>query len=1035
VTAKAEFGLLGPLMVRCGGAMVPFPAGKQRAVLAALLLNANQVVTLDELAEILWGSRPPASARVTIQNYAMRLRHALSGTGHSRIVTQLRGYQIRLAEDELDISRFEALLAAAVKAAGDGSWDRAADRAGAALALWRGAPLEDVPSELLTLREVPRLEEMRLQALEARIDADLQLGRQASVIGELRQLVAAHPLRERLHAQLMLALYRDSRQGEALAAFQAARGLLIEELGAEPGPGLRGLHQRILGADPALAVAAPGPPAGARAGSPVPRLLPASVRNFAGRAAELRMLNAMLDEATAGNGAVVISAIGGTAGVGKTALAVHWAHQVAGRFPDGQLYANLHGYDAAAPVPACDVLAGFLRELGVAGQDIPVETDERAARYRSLLAGKRTLVVLDNAHEAEQVRPLLPGTSASLAVVTSRDSLAGLVARHGALRLELDLLPLADAVGLLRALVGGRVDAEPRAAEVLATQCARLPLALRVAAEFAVTRPASSLAELTGELADRQRRLDQLDAGGDPGTEVRAVFSWSYRHLDAGSARAFRLLGLPPEADLDSFAVAALTGTTLARGRQVLGQLTRAHLIQATGQDRFSMHDLLRAYARGLAAADGEREQRAALTRLFDHYLHTAATAMDTLAPAERHRRPRIPPPGSPVPDVASEPAARAWLDSQRACLVAAAAYTASQGWPGHATRLAAILISYLDAGGYYPEAITIHMCARRAAAATGDRAAEATALTSLGFVHLRQGRYQQASDHLRQALVLFRETGDQSGQARALGNLGSIDHQYGRYQQASDHLRQALVLFRETGDQSGQARALANLGLVNLRRGRYREAADDLGQALTLSRGTGDQSCQARALTNSGIVAIQQRRYRQAAGQLQQALALFRGIGDPSGEAYALANLGEVDLRQDRCQQAAGRFQQALALFRETGNRSGEVTALNGLGGALLAAGRPGEARAQHSAALELSSRIGARYEEACSHDGLARTHHATGDTGLACAHWQQALAIYADLGAPEAGEIRSQLAAGPRRARPGPGRARPAPGNARQQ
>jgi transcriptional regulator with XRE-family HTH domain len=381
-----------------------------------------------------------------------------------------------------------------------------------------------------------------------------------------------------------------------------------------------------------VAGAPPGPdPSGPESGSR-PRQLPPTVAGFTGRAAELAALTKILDGASAPE-TVVISAIGGTAGVGKTALAVQWAHQVAGRFPDGQLYVNLHGYDPDRPMPAADALAGFLRGLGVPGQDIPPGEDERAARYRSLLAGRKLLVVLDNAGSVEQVRPLLPGSPSCAVLVTSRDSLAGLVARHGATRLEVDLLPPADAASLLRALIGQRAKDDPGAAGTLAAQCCRLPLALRVAAELAIARPGVPLADLAAELADQQRRLDLLDAGGDSRTAVRAVFSWSYRHLEDDSARAFRLAGLHPGPDFDPYAVAALTGTKLEQARTALDALARAHLIHPAGRGRHGMHDLLRAYARELAdATDGEEEQNAALTRLFDYYLHTADTTVPSPA-------------------------------------------------------------------------------------------------------------------------------------------------------------------------------------------------------------------------------------------------------------------------------------------------------------------------------------------------------------------------------------------------------------------
>jgi tetratricopeptide (TPR) repeat protein len=446
----------------------------------------------------------------------------------------------------------------------------------------------------------------------------MHMGRHEQLVPQLRDLARQHPLREHNHAQLMLALYRCGRQAEALAAYQRARDVLVTELGVEPGPGLRDLHQRILSADPALAVTGPARPAEAEPLRVTPQELPSAVPGFTGRSAELKALTGLLDRSgPQAPGAVVISAIGGTAGVGKTALAVHWAHNVADRFPDGQLYVNLRGYDPGQPVPAADALAGFLRSLGVPGQDIPPEENERAARYRSLLAGKRILVVLDNAGSADQVRPLLPGTGACTVVVTSRDALAGLVAIDGAARLDLDLLPLAEAVALLQTLIGSRADAEPDAAAELADQCCRLPLALRVAAELAASRPAASLAGLTGELADLRTRLDLLGAGGDPRTQVRAVFSWSYQQLSIEAARAFRLVGLNPGPDLEPYAAAALTGAALPLARQALEVLARAHLISNTRGESDALVRLGEVYLGlgGYEQAAGHFEQALAMSR------------------------------------------------------------------------------------------------------------------------------------------------------------------------------------------------------------------------------------------------------------------------------------------------------------------------------------------------------------------------------------------------------------------------------------
>ena len=1009
------FGVLGPLLVRDGDSVVGLPAGRLRVLLAALLVRAGTVVPGDVLSEVLWDGSPPGGATTTLRFHVMRLRQALGPAG-ARVVTRNPGYLLDAGDQEVDLLRFGSLIRGGGAAVRSGQWERAWELLDEGLGLWRGEPLVDVPSELLRRDHLPAMERLRLDAAEWRVDAGLQLGWHGELAAELQSLVAAHPLRERFHGQLMLALVRCGRQAEALQAYQSAREVLAQELGTEPGTELRELHQQILTGDPALALPQSASVKGSGATAVVPRELPAPVAGFSGRAAELAALSGLLEQSgESARAAIVISAIGGTAGVGKTALAVQWAHTVADRFPSGQLYANLRGYDPDQPMAATDALAGFLLSLGVPGQDIPPEEDQRAARYRSLLAGKKILILLDNAGSADQVRPLLPGSPDSMVVVTSRDALAGLVARHGATRLDLDLLPPADAVGLLRKLIGQRVDDDPGAAAELAGLCCRLPLALRVAAELALARPSVPLAGLVGELAHQRRRLDMLDAGGDPRTAVRMVFSWSHRHLDEDAARAFRLAGLHPGPDFDPYAVAALTGMTLEEARAVLGGLARAHLIQQSGPGRYGMHDLLRAYARELAARDGDVEQDAALTRLFDHYLHTAAAAMDSLHPADRHRRPRIPPPAGPVPPVAVPSAARSWLDVGRATLVAVTVHAVGQGRPSHATRLSAILFRYLDYGGHYAEALTIHAHARAAAQNTADRAAEALALNHLASVHYRQSRYQQAANYYWQALALFRQTGDHAGQARALANLGLVHHYRGRYREAIDLNRQALVIYREIADRSAGVEALNNLSLSEERLGRYDLAARHQQRVLAIAADLGDRELECIALVNLGAVGLRQGRYRQAAGHLDRALTLSRETGFRAAEAGSLVRTGDLYTRQSRPEEAVSHLHEALALYREIGSRSGETDVLNSLGGVLLVGGHPHRARAEHDAALGLAVQTGDKYQQARAHHGLGQACHADGDSGEARRHWQQALELFTELGTPEAERVRAQLAAAP--------------------
>jgi DNA-binding SARP family transcriptional activator len=1027
--AAVRFGVLGPLEVVDGaGAGRAVPAAKQRIVLATLLLAGGRTVPAPGLAEALWDTSPPPNAPAVMRTYVMRLRRVLGPAG-GRIVRRPAGWAVELHDpQEFDLALADCLGRDAQVAAQAQNWRQVSSLLATALSLWRGEPLADVPSAALARREAGRLAELRLQFTQARIDADLHAGRHGDVVAELRRLAAEHPFREHIRAQLMLACYRCGHQAAALAVYREARRALADELGVEPGHELRQLHQMMLIADPSLLPgpaafrwpapgelpAAPAQFAGTGAAA-APRELPGAVRHFVGREEELAALTALLTSATRPPATLVISAIGGTAGVGKTALALRWAQQAAELFPDGQLYVNLRGYDPGRPVDAGEALAGFLRAMGVAGQDIPADADERAARYRSLLAGRKLLIMLDNASDVSQVRPLLPGTPGCVTLVTSRNSLAGLVAREGAHRLDLDLLPLPDAVGLLRAMIGARVDAEPASAAKLAEQAARLPLALRVAAELAVARPGVSLADLTAELADQRRRLDLLEAGGDAGTTVRAVFSWSYRQLDDAAARAFRLAGLHPGADFDRYALAALTGTTVADADRMLDVLARAYLLQAAGPGRYGLHDLLRAYARELAGSgEDDQDRRAALSRLFGYYLRAAQAATAAIFPAEASRAiGGSPSPDGPSPPIADETTALAWLDAERANLVTTAGHAAEHGWSGLAIGLAVTLFRYLDAAGHFTEAITIHSCARRAAARAGDRAAEGTALTNLGVVHIRQGQDRQAAECLRHALRLHRQTGDRTGEARTLHNLGVIEIWHGEHRQAAGYLGQALRLHRQAGDLPGQIRSLSTLGCIDRRLGRYPQATGRQQEALALSRRIGDRTGEAYALAYLGELDSRQDRYQQADDQIRSALTIFRELGDRNGQAGALNDLADLDLHLGRHEQAAAHLQQALILHRQLGDRNGEAEALNVLGELLLVTGQNAPGRTQHEAALTLASSVGNKYQQARAHDGLARSYHADHDTAIARRHWEEALSLYTGLDIPEADQIRSRLAA----------------------
>jgi tetratricopeptide (TPR) repeat protein len=750
------------------------------------------------------------------------------------------------------------------------------------------------------------------------------------------------------------------------------------------------------------------PPAGADHGpppAPVPRQLPADVSAFVGRADEIAELDARL---RTGGSAVVISAVSGTPGVGKTTLAVRCAHRVAGRFPDGQLYIDLRGYGPEPPVPPDFALGVFLRSLGLAAGDIPQDTAERAACYRTLLADRCMLVVLDNARSVDQVRPLLPGTASSAVIVTSRDDLAGLVARDGATRVDLDVLAGPEAATLLRTLIGARVDAEPEAAAALAERCARLPLALRIVAEIAMAHPEKTLTEMVDDLTDERRRLDLLDAAGDRRTAVRAVFSWSYQQLSPGAARAFALIGSHPGRHIDAYAVAALTGTDLPSALSHVDELRRAHLIEAAGPRRHAMHDLLRAYAAEcLAESD---EDGSAVTRLLDFFVFTAASAVRALFPHDAVPTPARP--TSEVPAVDRPELASRWLDEQRANLVAIAGHAAAHGHPQHAADVSRILWRYLEVGGHYQDALAVHGDAARVA----DRVeGGAAVLANLGNTHWWLGAYRDALVYFERSLAGHRsgrpEAGDAEGEARALARIGVVHERLGDYTTAIEYIGQALDTYHRLGNRHGEGAQLVNLGAVQRRLGHHDEAAEHERRAADIFHELGDARLEGYALGNLGAVYSLLGRDDEAIDHLETALACCRETGDRGGEASALGALGAAHARRKRFGEALDHLHPALAIAREISDRGVETETLNTLGETLSAMEQPGPALERHRAALVLSRQTGDRYEQARALDGVGVALSGLGRTAEARRSWFKALAAYERLAVPEAARVREQL------------------------
>jgi DNA-binding SARP family transcriptional activator len=997
-----DFRILGPLEASENGRVLPLGAPKERVLLASLLLRANRVVATDRLIEVLWGASPPGTARATLQTYVLRLRRALQPSRGAPspplIVTRPPGYVLQVRPEGVDLHRFERLVAEARAAMAGGGSGQAAELLRQALGLWHGPALGDVASmSPLLMGEAARLEEARHAALEERIEAELALGWHARLVGELEALVVEQPLRERAHGQLMLALYRSGRQAEALAVYQAARQVFHDELGLEPGRELQRLQQQILAADASLEL--PGPaaapsPATARA---VPAQLPADVADFTGRAEDLRQLDCLLaTRAELPTTAVVISAIAGTAGVGKTALAVHWGHQVRGQFPDGQLYVDLRGYAPTPPVRPIQALAMLLHALGVPAEQVPVEIDEAAGLYRSLMADRRLLVLLDNARSPDQVRPLLPASPGCMVLVTSRDRLAGLVAMQGARRLTLDTLTLGEARELLERIVGKRrVAAEPQATTELARSCALLPLALRIAAASLTDQPQRGIADYVAELG-KGNRLAALEITGDQQAKVRAAFDLSYNALDPAGQRLFRLLGLVPGHDVTPGATAALAGSTSQQAWRLLDRLAGAHLLSRRGPNRFGFHDLLRLYAAERAHHDDlEQDRRAAIRRLLEWYLRTVDAAARLLYP-EMLRLP-LPTADTQQPTTRFEEhtQARAWLDAERPNLVSAVQHAAAHGPLPAAWLIADALRGYLVLRAYAVDWLAVAQAGLAAAEADGDLRAQAAAQLSLADVHQRQSQHQKAIEHYTRMLVLSRQTGWLDGQATALGSLGCVHWQSGRLHEAADHLTQALALSRQTGRLAAQAASLTNLGAVHQELGRLEQAANYHSQALALDQEAGSRRNEAADRANLGETLHALGWLDQAFDHLTTTLAEHREVGDRAGEADSLRALAAIHLDAGHLTDALQLADAAIALARDTGERRIEAEATNVLAAAHRHLGEHARAVDGHHRALGLARETSHRHPEAAALIGLAAAHQQLDHLDQALNYANQALTL----------------------------------------
>ena len=1029
-----RFNVLGPLTVDTPAAgPVVLRAGIPRNLLLLLLLNANTVVAGGQLAEQLWGDAQPAVASAGLRNHVSRLRRQLGPEAGARVRTVSPGYLVEVGEGELDARVFTDSCRRGRRLLLRGDAAGAAEALSGALLLWRGEPGADLPLSADVQAQLQRLNETRLLALEGRVEADLRLGRHRELVAELRSLVEAHPLRESLHEQLMLALYQAGRQAEALEAFRELRRTLVREVGVEPAASVQELHQRILAADPALTPlpagtarpATPGPvhvrAAGtASAADPAsgsglglaalatapgrpgkPCQLPADTRSFTGRGREVDALVALAGQVPQGSepGTVVISAVDGMAGIGKSALAIHAAHRLRGQYPDGQLFIDLHGHTPGiAPLAAGEALDWFLRALGVPPQLIPQDLDGKAACYRDRLADTRTLIVLDNAAGVAQVRPLLPATPGCLVLVTSRRRLTGLDDAHA---LALDVLSHAEAVALLRSVAGpDRLPADHPAIGELITLCGHMPLALRVTAARLRHHPALRPEHIVEQLRDERGRLGYLQ---DEDRDLTAVFESSYAALPPAEQLLFARLALVPGPDTDAGAAAGLSGTDRRTVERLLESLLDHNLLAQPAPGRYRFHDLVRLYARTLSDAEPAAAREAALGRLLDYYQHTAQAGDRHLVRFTRSGRTgpgRTPTAAvsAAAPRLEDRAAALSWMRAERHNLLAAA-QAMTEVDPPRAVALTAALDSFLQQEGPWTLAVALHRVAAGIALGHGDPTLAADAFHALGRAHILLGGYPAATDALGRAMELYQGLGDQLGEANTLHVVGRIRHMSGDFPNATRLQQQALELYRGLGDRLGEANALHDLGRARLLTGDA-SAAAVLEQALAVYRSLGHGSGEANTLWSLGRARSVAGDYPAATDLLRRAHTIFRDLGGRIGEANTLHDLGRVQRTIGDHPAAAALLEQSLAIFQDLGFRASEAHSVSELGRLRFAVGDHREAAVLQEQALLIFKEIGSRQGEAIALHQLGRIRHATGEEPDAAGLLERALAIFQDLG-----------------------------------
>jgi DNA-binding SARP family transcriptional activator/tetratricopeptide (TPR) repeat protein len=957
--------ILGPLELVADRRSFKIGGPREHVVLATLALRVNRVTSVEQLMDAVWGEAPPSTARGQIQGCISGLRKLFGDAGlPEAIKTRSSGYLLSLTEDDLDSEQFNKLIATAHRQIADKQVADAAATLRTALSLWRGTVLDGIQSDLVQ-HAASVLEESRLGATEERVRLDLELGRHEEIIGELRTLLAEHPWRERLYGFLMIALYRSGRQADALEVCRRVRAILIAEVGIEPGQELRDLERAVLSRDPSLDLPAAdaGRPGHPEKQTSSPRQLPSSIADFIGRENYIteikRTLSSKKNSAIA-RYAVPIIAISGRGGVGKSTLALRVAHELGEDYPDGHIYVDLQGPEGADRTPM--LLARFLRALGISGSVIPEEPEERTEMYRSRLANKRLLVVLDDAIDEQQVMSLLPGSPSCAVIVTSRARLAGLPGAHW---IDVDTFDGDTSMELLVKIVGReRMLAEPQAAEELVTYCGGLPLALRIAGARLASRPHWRIAELARRLKSEVRRLDEFSHRG---LELRSSIGLTYRGLPEQAQRLFRLFAMIKAPDFPGWVAAALLDTDLNDAEEILERLVDAQMLDTTlcpsGRTRYRFHDLIRVYAQErLMESEKDAERQDALGRMLGAWLALAEKAHRkeyggdfTILHGSAHRLHLSEWADEDLIDNPMD-----WLENERGTLVSAVRQAAAAGLDELCWDLALTSVSLFEVKGYLDDWRETAELAHSVVLQAGNRTGTAAMLYSLGTLHMVQKRLSDAERFFGSALEIFEAEGNVHGQGLVLRNAAVVDRMRGNAAVMLDKYRSALEKMRAVGDLIGQAHILCSVAKFHIDEGEFDTAKDMLSEALSLC---------------------------QSANYLR-------------GEAHVVSRLAELYLSTGHVVLARKALNDVLRTVRETGDRIGEAHALYGLGIVRRREGRMDSAEATLAHALSTAERVGDRMIEGQAHYALGEIAAARADDLTSAAHMNKAKALFTELG-----------------------------------